>query len=49
MVPISAGPVAIKKSKKIMTNMISSTRKSMFLKNRNSCTYCQFKDTEHCT
>ena len=49
LVTVSVGPKALEKGTKIMNNMISSVRRGMFLKNRNSCTYCQFKETEYCT
>ena len=37
------------KSIKMVTNMISSVRKNLFFKNRNSCTFCEYYNTEHCT
>ena len=49
LVTVSVGPKSIQKADKIMNNMISSVRRGMFLKNRDSCKYCQFKDTEFCT
>ena len=49
LVTVSAGPTALSRSLKVVNNMISSVRKGMFLKNRDSCMFCQYKDTEHCT
>lgn len=49
LVTVSVGPKSIQKADKIMNNMISAVRRGMFLKNRDSCKYCQFKDTEFCT
>ena len=49
LVTVSVGPKALEKATKIMNNMIYSVRKGTFLKNRDSCRYCQFKDTEYCT
>ena len=49
LVTVSVGPKSLEKAIKIMNNMIYSVRKNMFLKNRESCTYCQFKETEFCT
>jgi hypothetical protein len=49
LVTVSVGPKALEKANKILNNMISSVRNGMFLKNRDSCRYCEFKDTEHCT
>ena len=49
LVTVSVGPKALEKAGKILNNMISSVRRGIFLKNRNSCTYCQYKDTKYCT
>ena len=49
LVTISVGPTSLNKGLKILNNMVSSVRRGMFLKNRDSCKYCQFKDTEFCT
>ena len=49
LVTVSVGPKSLERALKIMNNMITSVRRKMFLKNRDSCRYCQFKDTEHCT
>ena len=49
LVTVSVGPKALAATTKIMNNMIASVRRGMFLKNRDSCRYCQFKDTEYCT
>jgi hypothetical protein len=48
LVTVSAGPKSIEKAEKIMRSMISSVQKGFTLKNRNSCTYCPYKNTEHC-
>jgi len=48
MVRVSAGPKALDKGNKMVTSMISTVRKGMFLKNRNSCKFCEFYQTEHC-
>jgi hypothetical protein len=49
LVKVSAGPTAIEKANKMVRSMVGSVRRKMFLKNRNSCTFCDFKDTIHCT
>lgn len=49
LVPVSVGPTSIERSTKIMKNMIKAVTKGFYLKNRNSCKFCQFKDTEFCT
>ena len=46
---VSAGPAAIEKANKMVKNMVTAVRKEMFLKNRESCTYCQYSGTEYCT
>ncbi len=49
LVATSVGDVTTKRSLKVVNNMISSVRKRIAIKNRNSCTYCPFFNTEHCT
>lgn len=49
LVSISVGPVATTRSLKVLNNAISGIRKGLTLKNRNSCKYCDFYQTEHCT
>jgi hypothetical protein len=48
LVTVSGGPKAIDKSTKMVRNMIGMVRKGMSLKNRDSCMFCVYKDTEHC-
>jgi len=47
--PISVGDVVIKRSLKMVNDMVTSVKRGVALKNRNSCTYCEYKGTEHCT
>ena len=49
LLKISSGPKSTEKSIKIVNNMITSVQRGMFFKNRESCLFCAFKDTEHCT
>ena len=49
LVPVSVGPTSIERSTKILKNMIKAVSSGFHLKNRNSCKFCQFKDTEYCT
>jgi hypothetical protein len=49
LVDVSVGPKTLAKGIKIMNNMISATKRRIALKNRNSCNYCPFYNTEHCT
>jgi hypothetical protein len=45
---VSSGPKTLEKGDKLVSSMISTVRKGMFLKNRNSCKFCEFYQTEHC-
>jgi hypothetical protein len=47
--PVSLGEVPIKRSLKVVSNMLTSVKRGVAIKNRDSCTYCEFKGTEHCT
>jgi len=49
LVTVSVGPKALAKANKIMNNMISAVSRGIALKNRNSCKYCPYYQTEHCT
>ena len=46
---ISLGEVPINRSLKVVSNMITAVKKGIALKNRDSCMWCEFKNTEHCT
>ena len=46
---VSMGEVPIKRSLKIVSNMLTSVKRGIALKNRDSCTWCEYKGTEHCT
>ena len=49
LVTVSVGPKSLERAGKIMRSMIASVERGLFLKNRDSCRYCQYKDTEYCT
>lgn len=49
LVTTSVGDVTTGKSLKVLNNMLVSVKKGLAVKNRHSCTYCEFKGTEHCT
>ena len=49
LVDVSVGPKTLTKGVKLMNNMIGSVKNGMFLKNRESCTYCAYYNTESCT
>jgi len=48
LVQVSSGPKSIEKAQKMVTSMISTIRRSFFIKNRESCRFCEFANTEHC-
>jgi hypothetical protein len=48
LLEISAGPVMLEKANKLVTSMIKGVKSGLFVKNRTSCTYCDFKSTDHC-
>ena len=48
LIKVSSGPKSIEKANKIIRSMIKNTSKKLYLKNRMSCKFCMFKDTEHC-
>tara|TARA_E500000331_G_C17207422_1_gene692044 strand:+ start:406 stop:1251 length:846 start_codon:yes stop_codon:yes gene_type:complete len=48
LVTISSGPKMEERVEKLIGSMITSVRKGLFLKNRHSCMFCDFKDTDYC-
>jgi hypothetical protein len=48
LIKVSSGPKTLEKSGKLVSSMISTVSKGMYLKNRESCMFCEFKGTEHC-
>ena len=49
IVEVSAGEKSIEKSLKMTRNMITSVKRGMNIKNRESCKFCPFNGTEYCT
>lgn len=49
LITASVGDVTTGRSLKIINNMVSSVKKGIAIKNRASCTYCDYRGTEHCT
>jgi hypothetical protein len=45
---VSLGEVPIQRSLKVVSNMLSAVKKGIAIKNRDSCTWCEYKNTEHC-
>lgn len=48
LIKVSSGPKNLEKSQKMVSSMISTVSKKFYLKNRESCMFCEFKGTEHC-
>ena len=48
LVKVSVGPKAEENALSILRSMIKSVRRGIFLKNRNSCLFCEFKSTPNC-
>ena len=45
---VSMGPVPISRSLQVVSNMLVTVKRGIAIKNRSACTWCEFKDTEHC-
>jgi len=48
LIKVSSGPKNLEKSQKLVRSMIKTVEKNLFLKNKNSCMFCDFKNTIHC-
>ena len=48
LLKVSVGPSTAMRADKLVTDMIKTVRKGLFMKNRDSCKYCDYKDTVHC-
>lgn len=46
---VTSGPKKIQNSLKVLQNAVINIEKGNYIKNRLNCTYCKFKNTEHCT
>ncbi len=49
LVTTSVGDVVIKRALTVVNNMLTHVKKGTAIKNRNSCTFCEFHQTKHCT
>jgi len=49
LIDVSAGPKSMEKSQKLVRSAIKGIKSGLLLKNRESCRFCEFKDTIHCT
>ena len=48
LVKVSVGPKAEENALSIMRSMVKSVRRGIYLKNRQSCLFCEFKGTTNC-
>tara|TARA_B100001094_G_scaffold331382_1_gene399467 strand:- start:2281 stop:3153 length:873 start_codon:yes stop_codon:yes gene_type:complete len=48
LVKVSVGPKAEENALSIMRSMVKTVRRGIYLKNRNSCLFCEFKNTPQC-
>lgn len=48
-VPVSVGPKTEAKALTILNDMINQVSYGVAIKNRNSCRFCEYNGTEHCT
>ena len=48
LIKISVGDVTTGRSLKVLNSAVNSIRKGLMIKNRSSCQYCEYKDTQHC-
>lgn len=49
LIPVSVGDVTTKRTLKVVNNMLSSVKRGIALKDRGSCKFCDYYNTEHCT
>lgn len=47
--PVSVGEVTAARSLKIVNNMVVAVGRNIAIKNRDSCRFCDYFETEHCT
>ena len=48
IVEVSAGPKSIEKANKLVSGMLKGMRSGFKIKNKTSCKFCEFSETEHC-
>ena len=48
LVTASVGETTTERNLTVINDMLASVKRGMAIKNRNSCTYCPYKDTPHC-
>jgi hypothetical protein len=48
LIKVSVGPKAEEKCTSMLRSMVLSMKRGIYLKNRNSCLFCNYKGTEYC-
>lgn len=48
LLPVSIGPVTTQRALKVVDNMIHAVQSGIAIKNRHSCQWCPYLETEHC-
>lgn len=48
LIPVSVGDVTSERSLKVLNSAVTGIKKGLALKNRNSCKYCDYYNTQHC-
>lgn len=48
LVKTSAGPITIERNLKVVNNMFHAIKTGVAIKNRTSCQWCEYKNTQHC-
>ena len=48
IVNVSVGPKTVEKTNKMISSMIKNVEKGFSIKNKESCRFCEFKETKHC-
>jgi len=49
IVEVSSGPKMLERANKMVSSMLNGMKSGLTIKNRLSCRFCEFKNTEHCT
>lgn len=48
IIKVPSGPKSLEKANKLINNMIFAINKKIYLKNKNSCKFCEFNKTKYC-
>ena len=49
LITVSSGPTVMEKSQKLVRSAVKGMKSGIKLKNRESCRFCEFKNTQYCT